>query len=215
MDHDCTGGTPSAVVGRNPFGQLVFGKSVSGGAVNGANKFGGGKGKAVKSIRAEARLQFVNDRASAIGDPNVDQEHRVNVVVFFPMGSSIKPRYMFFNHKNSAGKIIDDLKRSIKQLDGPRQGGRYCLYVVKRNGSGVNLLPHITPLKDLPVETLADGDILVLEESDGGLDHAWLDVLRSLATTSNSLPSPRSSLSTKIRLGKKTSKGKSDKCAVS
>lgn len=207
MDHDCVG-ERRAVAGRNPFGQSVAGRSVFG-ASGGTTK-----SKAAKKARGDARLHFVNDMTHAIGDSKVEEEHRVRVSVFFPMGSDVKPRYMFFNRRNSAGKIIDDLKKTIKELEAPKESGRYYLYAVKSGGNGVNLLPHITPLKDLPPGVLSDGDALVLEEGDGGLDQTWLDTFRRLASA-NSQSTARSLLSPRMLSGKRASKGKFDKCAVS
>lgn len=207
MDHDCAG-ERRAVVGKNPFGQNVVGRNVLSGSG------GAARSKAGRKARGDARIDFVNDMANAIGDPKVEEEYRIRVSVFFPMGSGVKPRYMYFNRRNSAGRIIDDLRKSIRELEAPKAGGRFCLYAVKGSGGGVNLLPHITPLKDLPPGVLSDGDALVLEEGDGGLDQTWLDTFRGLAGA-GSQPTPRSLLPSKMLVGRRAGKGKSDRCAVS
>lgn len=127
----------------------------------------------------QRRLDFVNNSNTAIGDGKIPVEERVPLAVFFPAGSGVKPRHMFFSQKSSAGRIIDYLRKEISQIPHPKENERYYLYAVKKNGGGVNLLPYITPLKDLPRDLLQPGDFVVMENGDGGLDQQWLASLSS------------------------------------
>lgn len=118
---------------------------------------------------------------------------------------------MFFSNRNSAGKIIEGLLRDVKALKAPTGGDRLCLYAVKRGGGGVNLLPHITPLRDLPVGILANGDVLVVEEGNGGLDQAWYNVLANLSGSRTA--SGRKGIM--MPTAKRGARAKSERCAVS
>lgn len=137
-----------------------------------------------------------------MGDPKVPADERITVAVFFPAGSGVQARYMYFSARNSAGKIMDGLVKDVQGLSPARGSERYCLYAVKRGGGGVNLLPHITPLHNLGAGVVQAGDMLVMEVGADGLDPAWLAALQKLSSTSR-LPSRRS-----VKVGK------SSKCIV-
>lgn len=166
------------------------------------------------SKRRSGRTDFLNSPREPIGDKNIEADERITVAVFFPDGTGVQPRYMFFSKKNSAGKIIDGLRKSIPQIPSPDDGERYFLYAVKNGGYGVNQLPYITPLKDLGA-ILQTGDMLVLESGDQGLDPTWTAALRKLAPPTHLLQ--RSGSRSKV-FGKwrhtTSSAGKSDQCAV-
>ncbi|KAI0561433.1 Zinc finger domain containing protein [Gracilaria domingensis] len=125
------------------------------------------------------RLQFFNTPSSPIGDTSIPTENRVNVAVFFPASTDIKPRFMVFNKRNTPGRIIDDLKRRVRELPQP-QGDRYYLYAYKSGGNGVNLLPYMTPIKDMS-HLVQNGDCLILENGDSGLDPTWISTLQKLS----------------------------------
>lgn len=97
------------------------------------------------------------------------KENRFHVVVFFPPDTGLRPRHMYFSDRSSPGNIVDVVHRLVPQFERLAQGeGRYCVYGVKHDGSGVNLLPYITPVRELHV--LQRGDFLVLSKSEQGLE---------------------------------------------
>lgn len=102
----------------------------------------------------------------------------MHVALFFPRKAGLPPRYVYFSRRHSAGRVVDILTRDVKAIPAPAEGIRYGLYAVKRGVSGVNLLPYITPLKDLPPDVLQNGDVVVMEEGEAGLDEVWLTALR-------------------------------------
>lgn len=131
------------------------------------------------------RLDFANTPQSPRGDARIDIEERISLAVYFPIASGIQPLYFVFNHRHSAGKLIDQILQSVTALVKPPAGSRYHLYAVKRNFCGVNLLPHITPLRDLPHDVLQSGDILVLEHDDKGLSPEWYSALSGGSSSSS------------------------------
>ncbi|PXF43370.1 AN1-type zinc finger protein 2A [Gracilariopsis chorda] len=136
------------------------------------------------------RVQFVNTPSSPIGDSSIPPENQLTVAVFFPAATEIKPRFMVFSKRNTPGRIIDELKRQVKDLPQP-QGDRYYLYGYKAGGNGVNLLPYITPIKDMP-HLVQSGDCLILENGDSGLDQAWITALQKLGKGQRASKSSRS-----------------------
>lgn len=98
---------------------------------------------------------------------------------------------MVFSKRNTPGRIIDELKRRVKDLPTP-QGDRYYLYSYKKGGNGVNLLPYITPMKDMP-HLVQSGDCLILENGNSGLDQTWISTLAKLEKGQRSSKSSRSS----------------------
>lgn len=113
--------------------------------------------------------RFANTRTAAQGDEKIEIEDRITCEVHFALDGNIPARYMFFSNRWSAGKILDDIAKraSLTQK-------RRWLYTVKANARGVNQLPNITPLRDLPFGTVESGDALVVAENDAGLPEAWV-----------------------------------------
>lgn len=127
--------------------------------------------------RKAERQSFVNASSASIGEKNVDPENRVVLAVHFPIGANLKPRYMHFSNKNSAGKIIDVIKKFVPQLPSPPDGTRYSLYAVKHDLTRVNLLPYITPLCNLG-DIIQTGDSLAIQVGDAGLDPSVLESIQ-------------------------------------
>lgn len=202
-DHTCTG---RPVRGAGPFG---VGPSRSLAAFRGgpgrsrsADK-GKGKGKekrkeggrgSASGSRAKGdgtrRVDFANGTGSPVGDGRVAADERVTLAVYFPEGSGLAARYMYFSQRLSAGRVIEEMERRVDGLRSASEG-RYCLYAVKSGGGGVNLLPHITPLRDLGRGVLQSGDAVVLEIGEDGLHPDWIALLAKGAESSR-LPSRRS-----------------------
>lgn len=211
LDHNCV--AREAIKGRNPFGQKVDDKKSSGLKL----KIGTGKATAVAALKKKTRgtteTSFVNTIDAAIGNKKVDMEDRVTVAVMFPRGSGVRGRYMFFSKRLSAGRILDGLLKDVNGLEIPANSVRLSLYVVKRGGLGVNLLPHITPLRNLPSGTVQDGDFLVVEQGDQGLDEEWIATVKSVAGgRSAGIPGMRG----KGSMARKRTKGNSggEQCVV-
>lgn len=90
----------------------------------------------------------------------------------------LSPRYMYFNKRFTAGRIIDEVISRVKEV--PEPGGRrWLLYAVKRNGGGVNLLPHMTRVCELG-EFVGDGDDVVLSERENGLEVGVVERVRRI-----------------------------------
>ena len=113
--------------------------------------------------------RFANARAAAQGDEKIAVEDRIVCEVHFALESNVPARHMFFSRRWSAGKILDDI---AKRVSLPLK--RRWLYSVKPNARGVNQLPNITPLRDLPPGTVENGDALVVTENDAGLPDEWV-----------------------------------------
>lgn len=110
---------------------------------------------------------------------------------------------MFFSRKSSAGRIIDSIQKLVPQVPPAPSSSRYALYAVKRDMSRVNLLPYITPVRELS-DMLGPDDFLVLETNADGLDPAWTAALQSVGNPRFALLFSNST---------KTQKG-SSKCVV-
>lgn len=142
------------------------------------------------------RTDFMNAMSSPVGDPKIDSEDRVPVAVYFPAGTNLQPRYMYFSTKNSPGKIVDTLFKLIPGLPAPSNGQRYSLYAVKPDLARVNLLPYITPLQELS-SFVQPGDLLVVQVGDAGLDPSWFVALQPAAPShvpsfmSRKVPKPK------------------------
>lgn len=126
---------------------------------------------------AAGRTDFMNAASNAIGDTKIDTEDRVPVAVYFPAGTNLQARHMYFSTKNSPGKIVDILFKLVPGLPAPSNGQRYSVYAVKPDLSRVNLLPYITPLRELS-SVVQPGDLLVLQVGDTGLDPSWFAALQ-------------------------------------
>lgn len=154
---------------------------------------GGGGSQKTSSLRKmklkfpKPSRKFANTPQQPIGDTRIEAEDRITCTVHFAITTAttqLPPRYMYFSVKWSAGKIIDDINKRVQNLPKPQQGNRFVLYAVKAT-HGVNLLPHVTPIRDLPKSTLSSGDALVLADDPNGLPQEWINALT--ATSSSSL----------------------------
>lgn len=162
---------------------------------------------AAASSSVIGRTDFANTNTNPIGDPKIDSDDRIMLSVFFPADTKLQARHMYFNSKSSSGNIIDSLHRLCPTLPPPPDGQRYSLYAVKPNLARVNLLPYITPLRELS-GIVQSGDSVILQVGDAGLNPAWLAALQP----SSSRPSPFSSFSKRIPKHKSRS---GTKCLVS
>lgn len=129
------------------------------------------------SAKKSGRQSFINTSSTSIGDKNVDVDNRVVLAVHFPPEANLNPRYMHFSDKNSAGKIIDVIRKFVPQLPSPPDGTRYSLYALKHDLTRVNLLPYITPLRELG-GIIQAGDSLVIQIGDAGIDPSVLETFQ-------------------------------------
>lgn len=166
-------------------------------------------GKESKAVKKSIKAGFKNARSNPIGDNNIDPEDAMIVALFFAPPLQVQPRFMRISQRSSAGKILDAVSKHVPDLPA-HKGGRYYLYSVKRGG-GVNLLPHITPLRDV---RMLIGEAFVVGMDDGGLDaHVVAQVGGALGVTSGA--SASSSLRKKKWLSRGRSSEGKDRCAVS
>lgn len=179
INHDCTSVKPK-VKGVFGSGKGVVPTRTNAPAAASSSKTHAKPAKSVRNDHLPGRLDFLNTATSPIGDPKVDPEDRIALSVFFPAESQQQPRYMYFSVKNSAGKLVDVIQKFVPKLPSPPAGTRYSLYAVKSDLARVNLLPYITPLRDLG-DILNSGDMIVLQVGDSGLDRKWLSALQSLS----------------------------------
>lgn len=143
---------------------------------------------AAPRVKLFTLADFANDVSAAVGDKRVPVDERLHVAVHFAVENPPKPRHMFFSWRHSAGKVVDDIMAEVDGLKRPKAPNRFYLYAVRADGKGVNLLPTITPLRDLPAGTIDAGDSLVLHDSPNGLPEKLAKLARS---RSPSTPSTR------------------------
>jgi AN1-type zinc finger protein 2 len=124
---------------------------------------------------------FQNSRTTPRGDLKIPEDQRMLFAVFYPVSMQRQPEWRFVNERHSAGKVLDELK--LPELKEP--GTRYAMHAVKPGFKGVNLLPLITPLRDVPKEILRDGDIVVVEIGEAALGQNWESALNSSKMTSS------------------------------
>lgn len=117
------------------------------------------------------RVDFA--KTAAIGDSRIPEEERISVAVHFALAEPPRPCLMFFSLRHSAGRVLDDIVSRTDNLSHPNPPLRFHLYAVRAAARGVNLLPTITPLRDLPKGTLSNGDVLVVHDSPDGLPDAF------------------------------------------
>lgn len=141
------------------------------------------KPKAPKLALPKVRL--TSPRAAPIGDASIPEDERITCSVYFAVGNNLPGRNMFFSRRYSAGKVLDEITKRVSQLP---SGKRYYLYAVKAGGKGCNLLPNITPLRDLPAGTIDNGDSMVVASSNQGLPDEWIAAVapRKKGNTSSS-----------------------------
>lgn len=154
------------------------------------------------------RVDFANAPTAPLGGARIPLDERLPVRVYLPAGSGLPAQHMVFSERFSAGKVIDDIARLVPALPKPATGTRYHLYAVRAGGGGVNLLPHITPLRDLPAGTLTPADALVLEASDAGLPPEWHAALAkaSVSAVTSSLWKQRMGRASRTGNGEKKSR---------
>lgn len=171
-DHDCLPTLNNPLSGgRRPVGKTS--------ATQQTGKAGSSVGAGKTTARPKlVRTDHVNTINTPDGGARVQDEDRIVLSVYFPAGSNIAPRYMVLSRRHSAGKILDEVMSRVSELRKPEGGGRYYLYAVKEGFAGVNLLPHIVPLRELPPDVLKAGDSLVIETTNAGLPMVWSTVLK-------------------------------------
>lgn len=133
------------------------------------------------------RVDFLNAASAPVGDAKIEAEDRFQVGVLFPAGSGIAGRHVWLSVKHSPGKVVDSLHKLVPELTAAPSGQRYAVFAVRRDLSGVNLLPYVTPLRELK-HVVSPGDMLVLQVGDESLDGGWLAALS--AQRSSKLASP-------------------------
>lgn len=154
---------------------------------------------------------FINTPATAVADasikPSDDASDAVVLAVFVHAAADIAPRHMRFSSRTSPGRIVDMVRKQEPSIPSPPAGRRYSVYAVRRDLSRVNLLPYVTPLRDL-AHTVRDGDLLVLHVGDTGLDQLYLDALRVAITGPSRFFSASTSASAAVGTGGGASKGR-------
>lgn len=135
------------------------------------------------AMRLPGRMDVSNTAATALGASKVDEEDRIVLTIFFASGTHTQPHYVALNHRHSAGRILDTLHSLLPTFpSAPEGGARYQLYCVRSDLSSVNLMPYITPLRELPpVAQLREGDFAVVVVGEGGLDPSWMAALQEVA----------------------------------
>lgn len=120
------------------------------------------------------KVRLTSPRAAPVGDASIPEDERITCSVYFAVGNNLPARNMFFSRRYSAGKVVDEIAKRVSQLP---SGTRYYLYAVKAGGKGCNLLPTITPLRDLPAGTIENGDAMVVASTNEGLPDEWISAV--------------------------------------
>eukprot|EP00179_Madagascaria_erythrocladioides_P031986 CAMPEP_0198333490 /NCGR_PEP_ID=MMETSP1450-20131203/18983_1 /TAXON_ID=753684 ORGANISM="Madagascaria erythrocladiodes, Strain CCMP3234" /NCGR_SAMPLE_ID=MMETSP1450 /ASSEMBLY_ACC=CAM_ASM_001115 /LENGTH=148 /DNA_ID=CAMNT_0044038015 /DNA_START=496 /DNA_END=942 /DNA_ORIENTATION=+ len=107
----------------------------------------------------------MNDVDSSIGLKTIASEDRFGLVVYYPAGSGIQARHMFFSRRASVGRVLDIVEEKTPELGRINQGQRLFLYSAKV-GKSVQQLPHMAILSEMDERLLARGDAVIVETHD-------------------------------------------------
>lgn len=144
------------------------------------------------SSSSTVSTNFLNLKSNPIKDSliskSIEEQEIIDLSVYFNIQTSlIKPRYMTFTTRNSAGRIIDMIHKHVAELPKLQQKQqRYSLYAIRSDMSRVNLLPYVTPLRDLG-DIILDGDSLILQLGSEGIDRSVLDTVGKSIIANNKI----------------------------
>ncbi|KAA8497921.1 AN1-type zinc finger protein 1 [Porphyridium purpureum] len=165
-----------------------------------------------------ACLKVQNTLTSAVGKSSIEKEDRIHLLVYFPLMSEIGAMYFFFSNRITVGRALDEIETQVpalRKLHAYSEGenGRFFMYAVKEQES-LNLLPHTTAFRNLPVQIIAQLQKVIVELSKP-IPHTWMQLVRPdlKVDVQTGAPSRRGGGERQRRLSRRASK-ESSKCVI-